>query len=137
MTHPPRLTVPGCACSSGLIARLPGQGLDVYRDEGAGGSIVIRGYLHRTLLHEGAWRAVGVDLSERMIALARQQAQADGLAGRTRYHQGDFNPHRRQLSDADVTIIVATLLTSAWRQLEPVGFCPVLELLQHRDRLHS
>jgi magnesium-protoporphyrin O-methyltransferase len=63
------------------------------------------GYLNRTLLQEGASRAVGVDLSERMIALARQEAQADGLAGRTRYHQGDFTLIADQLSDADVTIL--------------------------------
>jgi magnesium-protoporphyrin O-methyltransferase len=63
------------------------------------------GYLHRVLLQEGASRAVGVDLSARMIALARQEAEANGLAGRTRYHQGDFTLIADRLSDADVTIL--------------------------------
>ncbi|WP_200254254.1 class I SAM-dependent methyltransferase [Thiococcus pfennigii] len=63
------------------------------------------GYLHRALLRDGAARAVGVDLSERMIAIARREARADGLAERTSYHQGDFTLIAAPLPEADVTIL--------------------------------
>ena len=64
------------------------------------------GYLHRALLREdGASRAVGVDLSERMLDIARREAQADGLASRTSYSQGDFTLIADRLPEADVTIL--------------------------------
>jgi magnesium-protoporphyrin O-methyltransferase len=63
------------------------------------------GYLHRALLREGAARAVGVDLSERMIAIARKESRAAGLADRTSYHQGDFTLISERLPEADVTIL--------------------------------
>lgn len=63
------------------------------------------GHLHRALLRDGATRAMGVDLSEGMLAIARVQAEAEGLADRTGYRQGDFTLLADQLPDADVTIL--------------------------------
>jgi SAM-dependent methyltransferase len=63
------------------------------------------GYLHRALLREGAARATGVDLSARMLEIARAEAEAAGLAGRTSYRQGDFTLLADQLPEADVTIL--------------------------------
>jgi SAM-dependent methyltransferase len=56
-------------------------------------------------LREGAECAVGVDLSERMIAIARQESRAEGFAVRTSYHQGDFTHVADRLADADVTVL--------------------------------
>jgi len=63
------------------------------------------GYLHRALLRDGATQATGVDLSEGMLAIARAQAEAEGLSGRADYRQGDFTLIADQLRDADVTIL--------------------------------
>ena len=63
------------------------------------------GYLHRALLREGATRAVGVDLSARMIDIARGEAASESLASRTSYHHGDFTLIADQLPDVDVTIL--------------------------------
>src|SRR3989344_1467408 len=48
------------------------------------------GYLHQQLLRDGALRALGVDISEAMLAQARELARATGLADRAEYRQGDF-----------------------------------------------
>jgi ubiquinone/menaquinone biosynthesis C-methylase UbiE len=56
-------------------------------------------------LREGAAGAVGVDLSERMIAIARQESAAEGFGVRTSYHQGDFTDIADRLPDADVSIL--------------------------------
>jgi SAM-dependent methyltransferase len=63
------------------------------------------GYLHRALLREGTARATGVDLSERMLTIAREEAAREGLSDRTTYSQGDFTLLGDQLPDADVTIL--------------------------------
>jgi SAM-dependent methyltransferase len=63
------------------------------------------GHLHRTLLRDGASRATGVDLSAGMLAIARVQAEAEGLSGRAGYCQGDFTLVADELPDADVTIL--------------------------------
>ena len=63
------------------------------------------GYLHRTLLHAGAARAVGVDLSHRMLSVARAEANAQGLAERTDYRQGDFTLLADQIAPADISIL--------------------------------
>lgn len=63
------------------------------------------GYLHQALLKAGARRAVGVDLSERMLHEARHLADAAGLAGRTEYRKGDFVALAPHLSSADITIL--------------------------------
>jgi SAM-dependent methyltransferase len=63
------------------------------------------GYLHRTLLRAGAARAVGVDLSRRMLSVARAEADAQGLAERTDYRQGDFTLLADQIDTADISIL--------------------------------
>ncbi len=63
------------------------------------------GYLHRALLNAGAARATGVDLSERMLSVARKEAKAEGLDGRTDYRQGDFTQLTDEIPNADVVIL--------------------------------
>lgn len=63
------------------------------------------GYLHHALLRSGAARAVGVDLSEGMLAMARDEALTSGLEAVTDYRHGDFVRIADQVPDADVTIL--------------------------------
>jgi magnesium-protoporphyrin O-methyltransferase len=86
------------------------QLLEGIRREGAGGAELLEvgcgaGYLHRELLRRGASRAVGVDLSEGMLAIARTEAAAEGLGERTDYRLGDFTRIGDRLPDADVVIL--------------------------------
>jgi len=63
------------------------------------------GALHLSLLQAGARKAVGIDMSEKMIATARQLARKMDLDDRASYLQGDFvNVHDR-VSLADVAIL--------------------------------
>lgn len=64
------------------------------------------GHLHQALLRgSGAARAMGVELSARMLEAARASARAHGLAERTDYRHGDFVPLASSLPDADITIL--------------------------------
>ncbi|MHB1511907.1 MAG: class I SAM-dependent methyltransferase [Acidiferrobacter sp.] len=63
------------------------------------------GYLHQYLLLRGAATAVGVDLSETMLSEARGLAERQGLAGRTRYMEGDFRLMASELEAADITVL--------------------------------
>ncbi len=63
------------------------------------------GYLHQHLLDQGAARATGIDLAEKMIGQARETARARGLADRTDYRVGDFNEIADSIEDADATIL--------------------------------
>lgn len=63
------------------------------------------GALHLTLLQDSAATAIGIDISEKMIAAARQLATELRLHQRTRYHQGDFLDLHESLTAADVTIL--------------------------------
>jgi magnesium-protoporphyrin O-methyltransferase len=63
------------------------------------------GELQRTLLRAGAARAVGVDLSGGLLAVARAEAEAAGLAGRTDYREGDFTGMADALPDSDLVIL--------------------------------
>ncbi len=77
---------------------------------GLGGASVLEigcgvGYLHQRLLEAGAGRAVGVDLSARMLEEARAGASARGLAERTDYREGDFLEIGETLADADIVIL--------------------------------
>ncbi|MDX1486911.1 MAG: class I SAM-dependent methyltransferase [Acidiferrobacterales bacterium] len=63
------------------------------------------GYLHQRLLKAGAARAVGVDLSARMLEEARAGAKACGLVERTDYLEGDFLQIGGTLADADIVIL--------------------------------
>ncbi len=63
------------------------------------------GYLHQLLLQAGAARAVGIDLSEKMLTEARILAQENGLSGRVEYRHGDFVEFAGTFADAEVTIL--------------------------------
>ncbi|MDZ7268551.1 MAG: class I SAM-dependent methyltransferase [candidate division KSB1 bacterium] len=63
------------------------------------------GALHLTLLQNGAATAVGIDISEKMIATARRLAAEMALQPRTSYQQGDFLDLHDKLAAADVTIL--------------------------------
>ena len=63
------------------------------------------GCLNRALMRLGASRSTGVDLSEAMLAIARADAQAEGLAERTDYRRGDFTQMAGELADADVVVL--------------------------------
>ena len=63
------------------------------------------GYLHQTLLEQGAKHTVGIDLAADMLKEAKDWAQEKGLAERTEYIQGDFIELLDQVEPADVTIL--------------------------------
>ena len=63
------------------------------------------GYLHHALLRLGAAQATGVDLSRRMLDIARTEAEAAGLGAKTDYLQGDFTAMGEELPTADVVIL--------------------------------
>ena len=63
------------------------------------------GPFHQRLLEAGAGRAMGVDLSARMLEEARAGAQASGLATRTEYREGDFLEISEEFTDADIVIL--------------------------------
>ncbi len=63
------------------------------------------GYLHHTLLQEGAKSAMGVELSARMLEEARIWAQEKGLAERTRYIEGDFLAIADEIPPAEVVVM--------------------------------
>ena len=63
------------------------------------------GYLHQTLLEQGAASASGVDLASKMIEQARRRATERELADRTRYIEGDFMEIDEQLPAADITVM--------------------------------
>lgn len=63
------------------------------------------GYLHQHLLHRGAARAVGIDLSPKMIAEAQELAHERGIADRVEYFVGDFLEQAEQLPAADIAIL--------------------------------
>jgi magnesium-protoporphyrin O-methyltransferase len=63
------------------------------------------GYLHQSLLKDGATRSIGVDLSPGMLAEARKAAKTAGLEGCTDYRCGDFVQLADELPAADVTLL--------------------------------
>lgn len=63
------------------------------------------GYLHQQLLRDGAMRALGVDISEEMLAQAREIARTAGLADRVEYRQGDFVEIADGIDVADITLL--------------------------------
>jgi magnesium-protoporphyrin O-methyltransferase len=85
-----------------LVEGIRSQGLDGAEllEVGCG-----TGYLHQELLRLGAVRAMGVDLSERMLDIARTQAEGAGLGGRTEYRRGEFTGMAEDLPAADVVIL--------------------------------
>ena len=63
------------------------------------------GYLHQLMLKDGAARAVGVDLSSKMLHEAREQARVQGLSARTDYREGDFVELSDSIAPADVVVL--------------------------------
>lgn len=63
------------------------------------------GALHLTLLKRGATQATGVDISSKMIALAKQLATEMNLQHRTHYQQGDFVALHEHVAAADIAIL--------------------------------
>ena len=63
------------------------------------------GYLHQTLLVQGARRAVGIDLAPKMLTEARALAEERGLSDSTEYIEGDFIDLYDRIDAADVTLL--------------------------------
>ena len=63
------------------------------------------GGLHLTLLKEGASSSVGVEISEGMLAKAKEIAGEMGLAERARYHVGDFMSTNGSIPPAHIVIL--------------------------------
>ena len=63
------------------------------------------GYLHQTLLEQGAKNAVGIDLASDMLGEAQTWADEKSLTDRVQYVQGDFIELLDQVDDADITIL--------------------------------
>ena len=63
------------------------------------------GGLHHTLLKKGLGSAVGIDISEGMIAAAKELSAELGLEVRTSYLLGDFVEMYGRIEAADVTIL--------------------------------
>lgn len=122
------------------------------------------GHYALELARRGAGRVVGVDFAEGMISIARQQAEAAGLADRCEFSVGDFNQFAER-EPFDYTIVMGFMdyvaqpvplvqkvvaLTRrkaffsfpaargllAWqRQLRYRSRCPLF--LYHRDQLNA
>lgn len=63
------------------------------------------GYLHQTLLEQGAKSAIGIDLAPDMLKEAKDWAKEKNLSDRTDYIQGDFIDLLDHVEPADVTIL--------------------------------
>jgi len=58
-----------------------------------------------SLLKGGAAKAIGFDISEKMIACARKLSAEMGLQERTQYWRGDFVAIHEQAPSAEVTVL--------------------------------
>lgn len=63
------------------------------------------GALHLTLLRDGAASATGIELSEGMLKQARHNAEAMGVASKTRYLQGDLVTQPVASGRAEIVIL--------------------------------
>jgi 2-polyprenyl-3-methyl-5-hydroxy-6-metoxy-1,4-benzoquinol methylase len=63
------------------------------------------GALHLTLVRDGAARATGVELSEEMLAGARDLADEMGVSNRVEYVQGDFVDISDRIDAADIVVL--------------------------------
>jgi SAM-dependent methyltransferase len=84
--------------------------IDGIKAEGVAGAELLEvgcgpGYLHQHLLLSGASRAIGVDLSQGMLAIARRNAGRLGLEARTDYRLGDFTQLASTIPPADIAIL--------------------------------
>jgi magnesium-protoporphyrin O-methyltransferase len=84
--------------------------VDGIRRSGMAGAEILEigcgvGGLHLSLLKAGAAKATGFDISEKMIATARQLAIEMGLQDRAQYWRGDFVAMHENAPMADVTVL--------------------------------
>lgn len=63
------------------------------------------GSFHLTMLTTGASKAVGVDISDKMLDKARTLAGKMGQKDRTEYKLGDFVHIEKEIQSADMTIL--------------------------------
>lgn len=63
------------------------------------------GHLHLTLLERGARSALGIELSPKMLALAKQWSNERAITDRVEYIEGDFMTLVDQLNPADIVIL--------------------------------
>ncbi len=63
------------------------------------------GYLHQMLLKQGAARAIGVDMSDKMLDEALTLSREQGLEARVEYRLGDFIALASDISEADITLL--------------------------------
>jgi len=63
------------------------------------------GYLHQTLLEQGAKSAIGIDFSHDMLKEAKNWAAEKNLTERTQYIQGDFIELLDEVEPADTTVL--------------------------------
>jgi SAM-dependent methyltransferase len=63
------------------------------------------GGLHQALVKHGAATATGIDISEGMVAKAKELATSAGLADRVRYYVGDMVNRNGEIPDADIVIL--------------------------------
>ncbi|HHZ88085.1 MAG TPA: methyltransferase domain-containing protein [Chromatiales bacterium] len=85
------------------------------------------GYLHRDLLHKGATRVIGVDISEGLLTEARSLSDAGGLGDRVTYYFGDFVEVAESLSGSDIAVLdkVVCCYPDPERLLDAVTSCTV------------
>jgi magnesium-protoporphyrin O-methyltransferase len=63
------------------------------------------GYLHQTLLQQGADIAVGIDLAPKMLSEAKDWADEKGLGDRVDYIEGDFMTLDERIDYADICLL--------------------------------
>ncbi len=63
------------------------------------------GGLHLSLLKQGAVFATGIDISEGMIAGAKELSKELNLVEKTQYHVGDVIQLNKAISDADIVVL--------------------------------
>ena len=85
-----------------LVRELESMGLDSLTLLEVGCGV---GALHQTLLEKGASTAIGIDLAENMLQLAKSRAKEHNLEQRTQYRLGDFVEMSESLDTVDVTVL--------------------------------
>ncbi len=63
------------------------------------------GHLHQSLIEQGATSAVGIELSDKMLAEARDWARQRKLSEKTEYFEGDFIAINNIINPADIVIM--------------------------------
>jgi SAM-dependent methyltransferase len=127
------LGLPAAAIETALLALLP-PAIPAFLDIGTGTGRLLE------LVAERAGRALGIDASRDMLALARARLAERGLAGRCAVRQADM--YRLPLPDASFDVVAlqmvlhyaedpAAALAEAARVLRPEGLLVVADLAPH------